>query len=159
MSNKFIFIPLILLICVAVTVQLVNLTPLTGDRTSNVDLGTLPDEDVELPFGLGLQQTFTIIATVGFITLFASITILGILAGTRITILTNTLQLSEYSQKVIYNALTWLGIWGIFSTLATIGMGGIGGIFSIPIFGIFGYLFLTLLYVMGILKEINGSGN
>lgn len=155
MSNKLILIPLILLIVIAITVQLVNLTPISGDRTGGTEIGTVPDSDVKLPFGL--NQTFTIVATVGFISLFALITILGVLAGTKVEVLGSTIQLSDYSQKVIYNALTYLGIWGIFSVLSTVGLGGIGGIFSIPILGLFGYVFLTLLYVTGIVQEINGS--
>lgn len=157
MTNKYIIVPLLIIVSLAVIIQFMNFQDLTTanyndqyQTNTGVNVGSSEQLDV-----LGLNnQTMTVTLLAGFIALFAGICATGIIAGLNISVFGSTVQISERSQKIIFNILLYGGLWGIFSSLAMLGMNGIG-LNSIPIFGILFYGLLSLFYILGISKEIN----
>lgn len=151
---KLILIPLFFIILIAISVQMINFQDLDYSTTSgNSNLGI----DKEQINDLGVNNaTFNLTLMGGFITLFTVIIAIGVLSGLNISVFGSTVQISERSQKLLYNSTFYGGIWGIFSVLATTGINGLG-LFSIPVFGAFFYIILTLIYVLGINQQIDSS--
>jgi len=145
---KLILIPLIVLITIALSVQMINLqnpqTTFIGQTGIDTGLTT---------FGLN-SVTLSVTLISGFVGLFAGLVVLGVLIGADVEILGSTIKLSERSQKIAFNSLFYGGIWGLFSVLAIVGVNGLS-LFSIPIFGAVMYMLLSLVYAVGINGEIN----
>ena len=151
---KLIIAPLILLIIVALSVQFVSL----GGFTSSYDGTSTIDSTNQQLIDLGvIEVSFNLVLITGFLTLFVSIAIIGILSGLNISVLGSTVQIHGRSQSILYNTLFYGGLWGIFSTLATVGLSSGIGLFDIPVFGIVLYAIMTLFYVLGINGQIQGG--
>lgn len=151
---KLIIFPLFFIILIAISVQLINFSPLYSGGISNTGLES-GENSLQL---IGISDMiFDISLGIGFLGLMISSALIGILSGLQIEVIGSTLQLSEQAQKILQIGLFYVGLWGIFSLLASTGLLGIG-IFSIPVFGILFYLILTLLYVLGIQQQISNSG-
>jgi hypothetical protein len=147
---KLVLIPLFILILIAVTVQFFNFAPIFSGGNYAYNSGvTSGTGQVGIVFTVGLS--------VGFLSLFGSAVIIGILSGLDISIFGSTVQISERSQKLIYHILFYGGLWGIFSVLSTIGINGLS-LFAIPLWGILFYLILTLVYVLGVNQQIESTG-
>lgn len=153
---KLILIPLIFLILLGVSIQFFNFQTIgyTGE-SGTVDMpyssGTQIDQ-------LNLQQvTYQVTVMGGLIILFMTVIGVGILSGLNISLFGSTIQISQRSQNLLFNALVFGGIWGIFSTLAIVGVNNLS-IFSVPVFGALLYFMLTLIYVLGVVKQIQGGG-
>jgi hypothetical protein len=151
---KLILIPLIILIVVAISVQMINLQPLSTEYNGKIEQNT--NGNTQINDLSGNSATFQVSLMGGFIALFTAIAVVGVLSGLNISVFGSTVQISERSQKLLFNSLFFGGIWGIFSVLATVGLNGLG-IFSIPIFGGVFYLILTLFYIFGINQQVNGT--
>lgn len=147
---KLLIVPLLLLIIIAVSVQFVNFSYM--DMTTTNSISSLDVNSTQLT-DLGVtSSTFSITLMAGFLALFISISVIGILSGLNISVLGSTVQISERSQNILYHSLFYGGLWGIFSTLATIGISGIG-LFNVP-YGTIFYMLMTLFYVLGINSQI-----
>lgn len=149
---KLILIPLLFLVLIAFSVQMINFVPVstTYQGTSNN-----PDTSNSTQINdLGIvNTTFNITIMTGFLALFTAIIAVGVLTGLNISVFGSTVQLSLRSQKLVFVSMFYGGLWGLFSTLATVGLNGVG-LFSIPTWGILFYLILTLFYIIGIDKLI-----
>ncbi len=158
---KLIFIPLLFIIILAISVQSINFVPYgyeniedSFDNPAKFSNGTYGQEIQQLEM---MQANFNLTLELGFITFFIAIIAVGIIAGLNVSVLGSTVQISERSQKLVYNSMFYGGLWGIFSVLATIGIRGYG-LFSIPVYGVLFYLILTLVYVLGVNQQIEGTG-
>jgi len=155
MVSKLIYIPLLFLISIACCVQLINLqTPFQGEYNSDVNLD--PDEQTTTKIGAMMSTSITVVATAGFVTMFISMIVLGVLISVDWSLLGSTIKMGERGQKLIFNGLFYGGLWGLFSVLATIGINGVG-LFSLPLLGIFTYLIMSLFYILGINAQINSG--
>jgi hypothetical protein len=161
---RFIIIPLLIIICIAIFVQVYSFTTINEDYETTLNLeGT---NALEFLFGINIASTlFTITLSTGFLVVFIIVIIIGIFSGLQVQVLGSTLQLSERSQNLIFNILLFGGLWGLFSILASIGLNISGeqvGILSITIFGLnvgaLGWFILTLIYCLGIVQQIQQTG-
>lgn len=73
----------------------------------------------------------------------------GIIAGIRFF----GSGLSIYSQNLIFKTVTFFGLWAIISIMAS------DLIFSIDIFGVLIWLGLTLIFALGFILHIQGTGD
>lgn len=150
---KLILGPLFILIIIALCVQFISLGSFQNALTSDPSIDATNDQLTGLT---SYSMNVSLIA--GFVTLFLGIIVIGILSGLNISVLGSTVQISERSQKLLFNGLLYGGLWGLFSVLATIGVTGtVFGIFSIPLFGAIFYGILSLLYIIGISQQIDGA--
>lgn len=163
MTNKYILTPLLLIMIIAFSVQFFNMTDITvnpydGTYGSGTGINGTDEYDGgdQIDFlGLG-SVDFTTALMTGLIALFIVIIVIGIVSGLNISVLGSTVQISERSQKLLFVGLLYGGLWGMFSVLATIGVSGIG-LFSIPLyFGVIFYFILTMIFIIGLAKEIDG---
>lgn len=92
-------------------------------------------------------------------TFFTIIATIGALSGLNIQVFGSTVKIDSHAQSIIFNGLFYGGLWGIFSvlTIVSITLGSTSiGLFAIPYGSIF-YLILSLIFIIGIVKEINGT--
>ena len=158
MSGKLILYPLTIIIFCAVLSQLMNIksvnfssTYAIGNQTTNeqyfLQHGFASTTGPRVnDYGLG---AFSLIGIDGFLALIIGIIALGVLAGIHVL----GSGLSDASINIIYKSVFYYVLWGIFSVFAY-GINDIG-ISSIPIFGMVIYLFLTIVYSIGIQQQIN----
>jgi len=152
---KLILIPLIILILIAVSVQMINAQPIQTTYSGTTSQDTNGNDQIS-ELG-GSTASFNLTVMGGFLALFTAIAVVGILSGLNISVLGSTVQISQRSQSLMFNSLFFGGIWGIFSVLATTGINGVG-MFAFPYsMGVLFYLIMTLIYVMGINQQINKS--
>lgn len=151
---KLILIPLFLLIIIAFSVQFISANDI--QTTYSGETGNYGDNEQLINLGI-ISLPFEVVAGVGFITFFTIIAGIGALSGLNIEVFGSTVKISEQSQKIIFNGLFYGGLWGIFSVLAVTSLtfaGSMIGLFSVPYGSIF-YLILSLVFVIGIVKQIN----
>ncbi len=165
MSGKLIMYPLMMLIFCAVLAQLINLgnigfittTGYNATSTSSGSIGSYIASGGGVLFPMGASNTnssysvpsVALIGADGLLALLIGFVAIGVTIG--ISILGS--GLSESSQNILYKSIVYYAIWGIFSVFAY-NMGVIG-ISNIPTFGSLIYLFMTIVYTVGVQQQIN----
>lgn len=151
---KLILLPLILLAFSAVMTQMIvaeeyytttstsyNVDPALGNQTID---GTPQTMDIE---GYGVSAGFDL--ETGVIAVVIVVMAIGVVAG--ITVLGS--GLSDVSVSIIYKSVMFYTLWLLLSVF------GLEGITTVPIFGWVFYFFLTLVYSLGVVQQIQGSGD
>lgn len=152
--NGLIVYPLLLLIVLSAFVQLLTYDTIDVEYSGTLDEFDASGEQAINGTSQEFQQAtegavFDINATTGIIALIIGLVAVGVIAGIKIL----GSGLSEFSVKLIYNATTYYGLWGIFSSLSYVAFS------SIPYtVGLFLWLGLTLLYSLGFFQTLNGGG-
>lgn len=151
--NKLLILPLILLAFSALMTQLINSeqtiysydddgNTYTWDPYNQTVNGTEIQYETEgwtVNAGFDLQT--------GVIAVIIVMLAVGIVAGIQVF----GSGLSEISVKVIYTSIFFYTLWLLLSVF------GLPSITAVPVFGWVFYFFLTLLYSVGIVGQINGT--
>lgn len=95
-----------------------------------------------------LNTQFDIATSLGLIALIAAGIILAAVVGTRIL----GSGVSEESVSAVWKGTMLLTVWGIFSVLS------MGMITQIALLGPFFYLFLTIIYCLGVINQVGHPG-
>lgn len=166
MTAKLLLYPLTIIFFCAVLAQLINLNTTSFSGTNQIYLNDNKTDPLHSTFYDPTHESFTFGATpseTGYtVPAFSIIGIDGLLAliigmltlGTVLGIHFLGSGLSDSTINIIYKSVLFYAIWGIFSVFA-LGTGNIG-ILSIPMqMGTIMYIFLTLIYSIGIQQQIN----
>lgn len=105
------------------------------------------DENLENVEASGF--TFEIASSAGLIALVSVLIAFATLAGLKFM----GFGLGELAQSAVFKGTAYIAIWGVFSVLA------LTLITAIPIFGPVFYLFLTILYALGVINQIGSPGD
>lgn len=92
--------------------------------------------------------TFDIATSLGIIAIVAAGIILASIVGTRIL----GSGVSEESVSAIWKGTLLLSVWGVFSVAA------LGMITQVVLVGPFFYLFLTIIYCLGVINQVGHPG-
>lgn len=93
--------------------------------------------------------TFEISSSLGLIALVGVLIAFATLAGLKFM----GFGLGELAQSAVFKGTAYIAVWGVFSLLA------LTLITSIPVFGPVFYLFLTILYALGVINQIGSPGD
>lgn len=148
--NKLVMLPLGIMLLLTIYASVY-----TGEEyvTDSVDLGTVdemqingtPTGQIELP---GDSEEFNMWGLEGaFIILIIAIA-LGIAAGIRVL----GSGLSDEAGHIIFASTVYLGLWGVLTIVVTDFMFGTLLISML-------WLILTIIYVIGVTMDINGTGD
>ena len=150
--NKFISYPLLVLFIITGFSQVYTYSTLQvvyENETTIVFSGNQTVDGVPSQYQTDTTQAvFDINATAGLIVLIVGLVAIGVIAGIRIL----GSGLSEHSVKLIYNATTYYGLWGIFSALSFVAFS------SMWLMGLFLWLGLTIVYSLGFFETTHGGG-
>jgi hypothetical protein len=96
---------------------------------------------------LGSEYAFQIDELTGAIAIIVIIVSIATLVGIRVV----GSGLSDQSIKTITIGITYIGIWALFSVFS------MPLIIMIEVFGTFLYIFLTIMYTIGVVQKITGG--
>jgi len=121
---------------------MVSLTLLITITFFNIILGvSFVPYNTNTPYGIN----FGINEITGAIAIIIIIIYLAVLLGIQIF----GSGISEHSVRVVITLTSYLAIWGVFSVLSY------NLIISIEIFGTLIYIFLTIMFVIGVINKIS----
>lgn len=149
--NDFIFYPLFILIIVSVFTQFYyNGSAVFGSDAiqSQTLIGnqTLTGEESELELEQGsLDLGFDM--TIGLVGIIIGAIALGLIG---LNVLGSGLD--TFSVKIIWNGITFYGLWAIFSVMSY------NSIVSIPVFGVIFWFLMTFIYSLGVFGKMGSGG-
>lgn len=151
---KLILLPLILLAFSAVITQMMvaeeyyttanttySVDPALANQSIDGTPQTMDIEGYDVTAGFDLQT--------GVIAVVIVVMAIGVVAG--ISVLGS--GLSDVSVTVIYKSVFFYTLWLLLSVF------GLQGITIIPVFGWVFYFFLTLVYSLGVVQQVGGTGD
>lgn len=142
--NKAIWFPLGVLIVIALVMQSVAVSGIEFDNSSMVidDFSATvngSEYDIEgQTLTVGIDDELGVLAVL--ISIFAFVGLIGITAV--------TVGLNSESVRFIGKGSAYLSVWGLFSALS------LEGLSQIPLLGWVCYIFITMVYLVGIFMEI-----
>lgn len=149
---KLLVIPLVLLAFCAVMTQMIVAESYSFDYVDTVSVdpalanqtidGSPQTMDIE---GYSVDASFDL--QTGVIALIIVMIAIGVIAGVQVL----GSGLSDFSVSVIYKSVFFYSVWLLLSLFGTPSM------FSVPIFGVVFYFFLTLVYSLGVVQQIQGA--
>lgn len=144
---QLIYLPLALLLIVAVVSQGVAVSSSFGSVTGDPLVGNLTEggESTELGVeGYDINVGFT--AQDGILAFIVAMIAVGALIGINVV----GSGLSDTSVMIVYKSVAFFGLWGLISVFS------FGGINAIPLVGWFLYFVLTFVYGLGVFQQIGG---
>lgn len=152
--NKLIWIPLTTIILLAIVSSVYIDTTTFGGNTTINQPGEITvngtTTNVTIP-GSGVQTFNMSGIQMALVILFSAI-ILGTVTGIHFL----GSGLSDTTQKIIFNSVIYLGLWGIFSILAYDLLSDMSTELG---FGILLWMILTIVYIIGFAQTIQGGAS
>lgn len=120
-----------------------------GDTTWTNSTGTYPCYQVtgEEVLSPRFTTSFDMATSLGLIGVVVALVVIVSIATNRV------FGTGDFAGSAIFKTSAYITIWSVFSVLS------IGLITGIPILGPFFYLFLTIIYALGVVNSVGNPGN